>query len=87
MKDGASDLDILNESQIQLLESALREVGEFGEVRLIVNKGRLRFVVTQRSHDALEWERKNKRGTKPLRERPSDGGSQAAQAGAAASRA
>ncbi len=46
----------LQPHQIAMIDEALRSLGEFGEVRLIVEKGRLRFVVTQRSFDALKWE-------------------------------
>jgi hypothetical protein len=46
----------LQPQQIAMIDEALRSLGEFGEVRLIVEKGRLRFVVTQKSFDALKWE-------------------------------
>jgi hypothetical protein len=46
----------LQPHQIAMIDEALRSLGEFGEVRLIVEKGRLRFVVTQKSFDALKWE-------------------------------
>jgi hypothetical protein len=49
-------LMFLNFLQIQMIDEALSAVGEYGEVRLIMQKGRLRFVVTQNSHDALLWE-------------------------------
>ena len=49
-------LSFLRQAQIRMIDDALTDVGEFGEVRLIVTKGRLRFVVTQQSHDALQWE-------------------------------
>jgi len=39
-----------------MIDEALRALGPYGEVRLIVEKGRLRFVVTQTSHDALKWQ-------------------------------
>ena len=69
-------LKFLRQAQIQMIDDALVEVGDFGEVRLIVSKGRLRFVVTQRSHDALQWEEEarhgaSQRGTKPLAGQPS----------------
>ncbi len=34
----------LTAEQIKLIDRALTEVGDFGEVRLIVEKGRLRFI-------------------------------------------
>lgn len=46
----------LKPHQVAMIDEALRSLGEFGEVRLIVEKGRLRFVVTQKSFDALKWE-------------------------------
>ncbi len=38
------ELRTLNLSQVQAIDRALQEVGEYGEVRLIVNRGRLRFI-------------------------------------------
>jgi hypothetical protein len=46
----------LQPHQVEMIDEALRSLGDFGEVRLIVEKGRLRFVVTQKSFDALKWE-------------------------------
>lgn len=42
--------------QVAMIDEALRSLGEYGEVRLTVQKGRLRFLMTQRSFDALKWE-------------------------------
>ena len=42
--------------QISMIDEALNSLGDYGEVRLIVEKGRLRFLVTQRSYDALKWQ-------------------------------
>jgi hypothetical protein len=39
-----------------MIDEALSALGEYGEIRLIVEKGRLRFLVTQKSFDALKWE-------------------------------
>ena len=39
-------LPVLSASQIRAIQRALKDVGEFGEVRLIVTKGRLRFIGT-----------------------------------------
>jgi hypothetical protein len=38
-----------------MLDEALCSLGEFGELRLMVEKGRLRFLVTHQSYDALKW--------------------------------
>ncbi len=45
----------LDQKQIDLIDEALSTVGEYGEVRLIVEKGRIRFLVTQKSFDVLKW--------------------------------
>jgi hypothetical protein len=44
----------LASDQIRMIEEALEDVGEFGEVRLVVEKGKLRFLVVQRSLDILK---------------------------------
>ena len=45
----------LSGEQVLMIEEALSSVGDFGEVRLVVEKGKLRFLVTQRSIDAIKW--------------------------------
>jgi hypothetical protein len=45
----------LEDVQIRMIDEALRSLGEYGEVRLVVEKGRLRFLITQKSFDALKW--------------------------------
>jgi hypothetical protein len=55
--DGDSyTLKFMEWSQIPMVDEALSSLGEYGEVRLIVEKGRLRFLVTQKSYDALKWQ-------------------------------
>ena len=49
-------LRFLGWPQIEMIDEALSTLGPFGEVQLILEKGRLRFVVTKNSHDALKWE-------------------------------
>lgn len=49
-------LKFIEWSQIPMVDEALSSLGEYGEVRLIVEKGRLRFLVTQKSFDALKWQ-------------------------------
>jgi hypothetical protein len=49
-------LQFMEWSQIPMVDEALKSLGDYGEVRLIVEKGRLRFLVTQRSYDALKWQ-------------------------------
>ena len=41
---------------LQMIDEALCSRGDFGEVRLVVEKGRLRFIVTQKSYDTLKWQ-------------------------------
>jgi len=53
-----SDLDgltFLKAQQIVMIDEALASLGDFGEVRLVVEKGRLRFLTMQKSMDALKW--------------------------------
>ena len=54
-KLGATDTRFLDSDQVAMIEEALASLGEFGEVRLIVEKGRLRYLVTQKSFDAQKW--------------------------------
>jgi hypothetical protein len=46
----------LDPRQIDLIDAALCNVSPYGEVHLKVERGRLRFVVMQTSHDALTWQ-------------------------------
>jgi hypothetical protein len=43
-------------NHILMIDEALCSLGEFGEVRLVIEKGRLRFIVTQKSYDTLKWQ-------------------------------
>ena len=58
----SNSLKFLSDSQARLIDEALTAVGEFGEVRLVVQKGRIRYVVIEKSHDALKWEAGDLRG-------------------------
>ena len=49
-------LKFMELQQVSMIDEALTSLGEFGEVRLIVEKGKLRFLVTQKSFDALKWQ-------------------------------
>jgi len=49
-------LYFLDQSQVGMIDEALTALGEYGELKLIVEKGRLRFLVTQKSYDALKWQ-------------------------------
>lgn len=48
-------LKFIEGQQVTMIDEAIGSVGEYGEVRLIVEKGRLRFLITQKSYDALKW--------------------------------
>ncbi len=49
-------LSFLDQSQVGMIDEALTALGDYGELKLIVEKGRLRFLVTQKSYDALKWQ-------------------------------
>jgi hypothetical protein len=49
-------LAFLQPQQVLMIDEALSALGEYGEVRLVVEKGRLRFIVTQKSYDAYKWQ-------------------------------
>jgi hypothetical protein len=55
-KDESYTLKFLDFHQISMVDEALNSLGDYGEVKLIVEKGRLRFVATQKSFDALNWQ-------------------------------
>ena len=48
------DLNNLLSHQIEMIDYAIGSVGEYGEVHLIIEKGRLRFLVTKKSFDVLK---------------------------------
>jgi hypothetical protein len=47
-------LKFLTPREITMIDDLLFSVAPFGEVRLAVQKGRLRFVSSVKSHDALQ---------------------------------
>ena len=53
--EAAQSARFLQPRQIAMIEEALASLGAFGEVRLVVENGRLRFVVTSKSFDALRY--------------------------------
>jgi hypothetical protein len=59
--DSSSDGDcMLGAEEIAAIEEALRKVCPFGEVRLVVERGRLRWLVVQQSLDVLKLVRQAK---------------------------
>jgi hypothetical protein len=49
-------LKFLEMKQVSMIDEALSSLGDYGELRLVVEKGKLRFLITQKSFDALKWE-------------------------------
>ncbi len=49
-------LRFLTENEIQLIDDLLNSVGEYGEVRLTIKGGKLRFASRTKSYDALKWD-------------------------------
>jgi hypothetical protein len=45
----------LSPPQVAMIDEALSSLGDYGELRLVVEKGRLRFVVTHKSFDVSKW--------------------------------
>ncbi len=54
--DNSKQRQFLNPDQIAMIDEALCSLGQYGEVRLVVEKGRLRFLVTQKSIDTFKWQ-------------------------------
>lgn len=46
---------VLHSVHMDMLDEALSAVGDYGEVRLVVEKGQLRFIVIEKSFDVLKW--------------------------------
>jgi len=47
-------IKMLQSPQIELIENALQQIGDYGEVRLVVEKGRLRYIEVAKSMDVLK---------------------------------
>jgi hypothetical protein len=45
----------LKPDQVAMIDDAICALGEYGEVRLVIDKGRLRFIIMQKSYDAQKW--------------------------------
>jgi hypothetical protein len=54
-QDSSDNFHFLQPKHIQMIDEALCSLGDYGEVRLVVEKGHLRFLVTQKSYDTLKW--------------------------------
>ena len=55
-EEQVDNCQFLSPKHIQMIDEALLSLGGFGEVRLVVEKGRLRFLVTQKSYDTYKWQ-------------------------------
>ncbi len=47
-------LKILTAAQVRKIDEFLDQIGPFGEVRLIKSKGKLRFITTVETEDAVD---------------------------------
>ncbi|HET7011082.1 MAG TPA: hypothetical protein VFI11_09930 [Anaerolineales bacterium] len=54
-------LRFLTPKEINVIDDLLASVAPFGEVRLAVQKGKLRFVSSVKSHDAFQLTGKNEK--------------------------
>jgi hypothetical protein len=52
---GRCNLKFLRTHQIFMLDEALTAIGGYGEVRLVINDGSLRFLVINKSFDTCRW--------------------------------
>jgi hypothetical protein len=55
-QDTSDGYNFLQPRHIQMIDEALCSLGDYGEIRLVVEKGHLRFLVTQKSYDTLKWQ-------------------------------
>ena len=56
--EGYTSLAFLKPHQVTLIDDALCALGAYGEVRLVVENGRLRYLVVQRSYDVMKLDGK-----------------------------
>jgi hypothetical protein len=50
----SSALVFLKPHQVAIIDDALSSLGGYGEVRLVVENGRLRYLVMQKSYDVMK---------------------------------
>jgi hypothetical protein len=55
-QDVCDSYHFLQTRHIQMIDEALCSLGDYGEVRLVIEKGALRFLVTQKSYDIFKWQ-------------------------------
>lgn len=51
----ADELEFLNVDQVKMIDEALGSIDKYGEVRLVIDNKRLRFVICQNSFDAFSY--------------------------------
>jgi hypothetical protein len=55
-EDEIPEVNFLEPKQVQMINEALCTLGDYGEVRLIVEKGRLRYLIMEKSVDVFKWQ-------------------------------
>ena len=50
-----SKIQHLSSRHVAMIDEALSVVGEFGEVRLVINRGRLHFLIMQKSFNPRNY--------------------------------
>jgi hypothetical protein len=58
IRNDLPDLHFLLPEQIEMIDEALCCIGEYGEVHLVVEKGKLRFIEVNTSVDVRSWNSK-----------------------------
>lgn len=53
-KSTSGNLQFLQPAQIKIIDRALEQVGDYGEVRLVVERGKLRYIEVAHSLDVLK---------------------------------
>ena len=46
----------LSDNHLRMLDEAIEMVGDFGEIHIVIAKGRLRFLNIEKSYDALKYQ-------------------------------
>ncbi|HJS29716.1 MAG TPA: hypothetical protein VJ768_08845 [Anaerolineales bacterium] len=49
-------LRFLRPKQIVMIDEALAAIHDIGEIRMVVEKNRMRLIITQRGLDATKWQ-------------------------------
>jgi hypothetical protein len=57
--DGGALLSFLQPHQVTMIDDALCSLGSFGEITLVVENGRLRYLLLQKSYDVMKLDSKS----------------------------